>query len=356
MTTKEHITQVGVWLLLLVGFSGPLLGASLLTHSRDSIDATRQSVVARWVSAPSATRDGARTARLVLTWATGEGLRAPAWNGTITATDVAPGSSISEGSPVLAVNGVKVVAVATPNPFYRALDSATTGEDVAQLNQLLNRLGYRHGVGPRWTTETGAGVGRLATALGLPAGTTVFDPGWTVWMPSSHPFTVGALKVAAGQNAPSQGDVFAEPASTLVRAEVVDEQGKPLTLDGGKAWAFAVPGSPVRVDLPAAGPITDPTALGQLSAGTTPGSEAVEGTVAYAAPIGTTTLPVPAVVTDASGTTCVWVRDSPMSEAHAVGVTVVDGDVGATFIAQRLPEGDSVLSNPTEVLKEPRCS
>ncbi|MCJ1685926.1 peptidoglycan-binding protein [Rathayibacter sp. VKM Ac-2927] len=63
-------------------------------------------------------------------------------SGTITALDCAPGTAIDSWGSVLAVNGSRLLSIATATPLYRDLRVGDTGDDVLALQNELRRLGH----------------------------------------------------------------------------------------------------------------------------------------------------------------------------------------------------------------------
>ncbi|ROS29023.1 hypothetical protein EDF22_0758 [Rathayibacter sp. PhB127] len=63
-------------------------------------------------------------------------------SGTITALDCAPGTAIDSWGSVLAVDGSRLLSIATVTPLYRDLRVGDTGDDVLALQNELRRLGH----------------------------------------------------------------------------------------------------------------------------------------------------------------------------------------------------------------------
>lgn len=116
-------------------------------------------------------------------------LAANALSGVV--TRVGEGGSLSAGAVLYAVNNVPVRLVAGTMPFYRPLGPGDSGQDVAQLRQALNDLGFEVEPGSTYsqatttavrawqrqlgTEQTGTvGLGELVAAPSLPT-TVVLD-------------------------------------------------------------------------------------------------------------------------------------------------------------------------------------
>ncbi len=77
------------------------------------------------------------------------------------------GTTPVSGDLLIRVDGQAVVANVGGVPFYRELHVGDTGDDVAQLNRLLESLGLDNGADDRtFDTETRRGVQTLRTSLG----------------------------------------------------------------------------------------------------------------------------------------------------------------------------------------------
>ncbi|MDY0911518.1 hypothetical protein [Rathayibacter festucae] len=63
-------------------------------------------------------------------------------SGTITALDCAPGTAIDSWGSVLAVDGSRLLSIATTTPLYRDLRVGDIGDDVRALQNELRRLGH----------------------------------------------------------------------------------------------------------------------------------------------------------------------------------------------------------------------
>ncbi len=76
-------------------------------------------------------------------WSGGSGVGASA--GIVTATPVPVGGQVAEGQPVIEVAGRPVFLLAGSLPIYRDLSPGSAGDDVAQLQEILARLGFDPG-------------------------------------------------------------------------------------------------------------------------------------------------------------------------------------------------------------------
>jgi peptidoglycan hydrolase-like protein with peptidoglycan-binding domain len=82
----------------------------------------------------------------------------------------AVGSTITEGKALLEITGRPVIGLAGVLPMYRTLSPGSTGPDVLQLEQTLDRLGLDPGtVDDEYDTDTSAAVERLYEKAGYDA-------------------------------------------------------------------------------------------------------------------------------------------------------------------------------------------
>ena len=104
--------------------------------------------------------------------------------GTVTTVDVEPGAEVTAGARLYTVNLRPVVVGQGAIPAFRALASGATGQDVAQLQQLLRALGHYGGAIDgqfRWSTTVA--VHSWQKSLGL-AQDGVVQAGDIVYVPT----------------------------------------------------------------------------------------------------------------------------------------------------------------------------
>lgn len=284
----------------------------------------------------------------------GASLLAPAWQGTVLASLVAPGTVLTTGAGVANVDGVVRMAAHTELPFYRTLASDDTGADVAALNGLLVRLGHLAALPdpPDWYSfNTAQAVRALERGLGVASPSGVFDPAWVVWLPF-EPFTVGETALVAAAPAPAAGSAIAKEAPRLLRAPLTAANPQDaLALDPAVAWVFvagkqrfAVKPDTVEVD---------PMALPALQQLLAPKQERVDGSVQRATPLEVVAVPSTAVQVGEGGGLCAWLPDG--KGYRAVPVTVAGARAGVTNVRSGVRAGEQVLSNPADVLEDPAC-
>ena len=157
---------------------------------------------------------------LALTWAPASPLRAPDWAGGIVQSIlVKPGDDVRDGTEILRISGVLVVAVRSEEPFYRPILLGDRGSDVRELNSFLARNGYAAVDGEVASSRTSAGIRAFSKRIGLPA-TSVFDPTWVIQLPEEI-FHVLSVEIDQGAAAPTLGQPIATAANKLSSATVV---------------------------------------------------------------------------------------------------------------------------------------
>jgi hypothetical protein len=347
---RPRPTDILLAVLLGCAFAGPAIGSWYIHSYQDPISQVNGQYTPVFSSVTQVELDGVKQAAVSLTWTTAQGLVAPNWAGTITAVPISAGDIVREGTVVAEIDGVQRVAAETTSPFYRLLTLDSQGRDVEDLNLLLRRLGYAHGPGGRWTSGTSAGVASLQRRIGLPPTVeSVFDPAWLVWLPNGA-FAVGSIDLTLGGLAPSPGTQFATPVATLSEALLTQQDASGLILDPDVKWSFKLSTGAAALEV-----VVDPQGVGRiadlpaLSSMITVGAEAASGQVAYSQPIKATAVPVQAIITGAEGKTCLWLDSDFSKEPEPWPVTVIDGDVSATYISEIPPPTARVLVNPAEM-------
>lgn len=290
-----------------------------------------------------------------LKWRGGPALHAPAWSGLVTEVRAHPGDKLVTGSPVVVIDGVTRIAVASSTPFYRTLSEGDSGADVTMLRQALGALGLgSYGTKPTFDGRLRDAVGRLAARLGGDRNTTAFDPSWFVFLPTTD-LTVGAVKLPAAQPAPATGEEIVTSQSVLagvtVGAPSTDaDTGSRLPAaglapfpDSGDGYVFA-PDSDPKLAIRLSADFTATGSLTPLAAITSSSDTTVPGTVRLVKPREVSTVATTALVTGPRGRTCVYPYGTNAAALKPVAVEVVGGEPGITKIAPI--ELQQVLANP----------
>lgn len=261
-------------------------------------------------------------------------------SGTVTASWCTPGSEVASGAPLLAVDGIPVVGLATATPLWRDLTAGLRGDDVQAVQDELDRLGFATSGSGRVDRSTASALRSFAEAHGivLHHDGPLLRRSAVVWLPSSTARVASCEFVVGGDLA--AGAEVATLAAPLVRAVATTPSG-------------LVPGTRVlEVDhvSVAVGPdgvVADPEALTALS--TTPGyqaarateEEAISGVLALAEPLAVISVPASAVFgEDAEGNACL------LGDGAERRVRVIASELGQAVITV---SGEVVPSTVTAV-------
>jgi hypothetical protein len=290
---------------------GPLVVVTVLRIRGDSPTSVDEAVELTAV-AQVVTLQASAPGILTVEWAASPALLAGPWSGIVTQVSIAPGDEISEGDPVAVIDGVTRIAAATARPFYRPLPSGVQGEDVAELQDLLRRLGA---LGDdvetgRIDRPTMTAVRSLAALLGVPqANTSIFDPSWVAWMPYT-PIQLATTTLRVGQVAPTVGAVVAETPSVPTSA-ALDAKSTAVAGQTGDVVVIVDPETsiPVRVDR-LSGEVLDQDQLSRLGDVVAVGATEIDVTVSEPDGSRVVSAPGAALVRSADGG-CVWTRSTP---------------------------------------------
>lgn len=348
-------------IVLLVGLLAIPAWASVALVRR----AQEQGVKARpqtWVPATAVDAAQEQPAIVLLRWDHDRSLVAPAFGDSLVQQVlVGPGTALATGTPVVRVGRVTRIAASTGQPFDRPLQVDDVGSDVEALNRMLEELGYESSDGDRYTVSTLRGVVDLAEHLGAGYQET-FDPGWVIFMPSATA-TVERVSLVVGAPAPPPGTEIVGLRPSAVEAVVVSPEaannhlagspansGGPVdTGSGGEAESTPLPAT--DLDLPAEATV-DGVPVGQVDedgrfptevlakiTGDLPArAPTASVTLTRSTPEGAVQIPGSAVVTSASGRTCVVERTNRSGPIEAIWIEVVGTDRGvATVIGIRAP-------------------
>jgi len=226
------------------------------------------------------------------------------------------GQVIGQGQVVYRVdNGVPVVLLYGSVPDWRAMSEGTTGEDVAQLNHDLVRLGDASSPDIRalgwdyYSWETSDAVQALEEHLGVP------DPPGSLTL-GSVVFEPEALRVSTVKG------TLGGPASGPVFSATSDRHAVTISLSTSMEGEVQA-GDAVSITLP--------------NGSTTPGVVISVGTVAAAGSGGTATIPVQVKLTDPSAAGTLDQAPVTVNITTSTASSVLVVEVGA-LLAQ--PSGD----------------
>jgi hypothetical protein len=292
-------------------------------------------------------------------------IRAPDHEGGIVqAVLVKSGDPLNDGDPMLRVDGVTLYVLRSPEPITRTLSLRSVGADVIELETSLAASGWFEGVpDDRFDEATESALEHLQAVSGYARPDGVFRPADAVWVPIDATQAVSTVAVAAGQRFPAAGEPIARlrQAPTTVTTDPpfeTDEVMDVSSLAGGPIVPQpdgSLPDSAVR------------EIVGAIQAGriepdrpptTTSDGDVVEfaftASARLAEPIETIVVPIGSVISDPSGTACLFVVSSTGAWTP-LRTTVTDSDLNSVTIVPGPPDDTGLLTNPLDVLKDPRC-
>ncbi|HNM78135.1 MAG TPA: hypothetical protein PKI89_07225 [Tepidiformaceae bacterium] len=330
----------------------PVVAAALLSRSGDDLDTARVSAEAL-VTAPTArTVTDERQLRIVASAIPGPDVAAGTARGTVTSVAVKPGDTLADGAMLFAVDGIDRIGFASSLPFYRAISSGVEGDDVAELHRLLVSLGLLDSLPADPDVArfaTGQAVADLAEQLGAQR-TTTFDPGWVVFLPAAN-LVAETVKLNVGQQAPAQGQVIITTPGTVTSARLISGNQEPLTFAPGVEYVAVVDGEEFSIDT--AKQTIAAADLPRLRAPKETERDGISAQTRRKTPLQALAVPSSSVMTNATGTLCVWVAEG--SAYRPVTVTVAGARGGVTNVASGLEPTQQVLANPAQVLENPQC-
>ncbi|WP_175956015.1 hypothetical protein [Schaalia sp. Marseille-Q2122] len=210
----RHI-GLGLTGVLIVGALGATLGALTFAPPVPSSLSTPPSITSAAVSSRSFVDE--RTVTITLKIKEADAAVTPR-AGRVTALNVTPGSELTSGSPMLSLDGHRIIALHTATPLYREINDEAVGTDIEALQNELVNLGYDIAVTGRgsWGTRYA-----LADLLDIDDG----NGGVPASIPHDLIFWLPAQKVNVKAVNAHLGDVL-EPNAELV------------TLTGGASSGF----------------------------------------------------------------------------------------------------------------------
>ncbi|MFV0407792.1 MAG: hypothetical protein ACK5LN_13395 [Propioniciclava sp.] len=135
------------------------------------------------VPAESTEITDSRTVELTAVRAESRELRSPR-GGLVTWTACTTEKPLASGKATIAIDGVKVLNLATSVPLWRDLPEDARGDDVTALHAELTRLGHKV-TGSRISSATVRALNRVRTAAKLPRVSTV-DMKDLLWLPATE--------------------------------------------------------------------------------------------------------------------------------------------------------------------------
>lgn len=258
--------------------------------------------------------------------------------GIVTEVAIRPDVPVDAGQLLLRVDGVAAIAWTGTTTFYRPLDVGAEGPDVLALEQALTELGYlAWEVDDYYGTATRDAIEALQVALGERSDG-IFRPGYLVRLPRAG---LAAVEVFAEQDRRiGDGDVIAD---LLQLGELALESGREVPTGwydlrlGELELAAEYTDEGWRVELPEDLPLV---ALAAAASDT--GELALEGVAIGHAATAALSFPPAALVTDATGATCVGVTAEDTT--RLVPVRVLGAEVSGAVLVRA---GDALAAGET---------
>jgi hypothetical protein len=309
-----------------------------------------------------------RSATLEVEVTPGEEVLSNGLDGLVTSVGVSVGDQLVSGSTVAVVDGVKIRAVHTTEPFWRSLRRGDTGSDVAAFQCILVELDlYDESCDGAFGRSTANATVAFNESIGNGRSAS-FDPIVVLWLPKPA-MSIAEVLIEPGRRFPPRDETVVRGPRRASAAVVVvgsigqDELAAFLPVrfrlvesdeslavagdlgvesSGLNAWIVAEYGSASNLQSPE--PTTqDGHAAGVSVAGQVFGSRTVERL----------SLPTSSIV-ETGGISCVYVMAG--KDPIAVEIAPVDSSIsGATYVDGEIEPGQQVIVNPL-VLGYRSCS
>ena len=304
------------------------------------------------------------SASLLLEWDAEQTITLPSVEGTVTQVHIHPGESLSNGQMIVSIDGIGRVAFFSDRGFYRLIDGASTGEDVALLNTMLASFGLPYSDGDKFTSLTSAGVKQLNKNMNAPL-SAIFDPATIVIVPfTTTSIEIGDILAQVGGHV-SPNATLISTAPRLIGATIIQPSSGFETDDNGEQ----TPSSSSAIELPQGSRLTvanhevpveedDRTrvsnqGLGLLEAVAAQDATSVAAYLLHPSRGDERTVPAAAVVSDAAGGQCVLVKSGAES-LRSVHVEAIASSAGRVTLRGAVAVGEQVLISSVESGRE--CS
>lgn len=336
--------DVGTTAVVVVAFLAPLVAGSVLALRAASQSPLESASQAEPLIAvvESAERRNDVQAGIAVEYA--EAI-APAGNasGTLTAVDLAPGTTIGAGTVVGQVDFRDLVAYSSAAPLFRDITRGLKGDDVRIAQEVLTGLGYGS-VEPDGNAgvATERAIRTFNAAHGYGDQNPVLSLASLVWI-GTGPVTVAESKVTLGGAVAPGTELFTTTASLAAIAVT-----EPASLTRDAAVELTI-GEVTTAYEPGRGRVTEPeavAAIAELLGQATQGSAVLR----LVDPVSVGTVPASAVVTDELGRTCIFTDLA----SGFVPVEPVGGSLGTVDLDPSLI-GRPVLVNPRDVREDLAC-
>ncbi len=346
-------------IVLVVGVVGPIAGLVVLVALvPDSLRSAAPPATVVTMPVQITKDDKPQAVQASLNWRSGPTLLAPNWSGLVTAVDIRPGQRITSGTPIVTIDGIRRIALASPQPFYRQIRPGVAGGDVQALRTALARLGLGSvGFGTTYDATLKAAIQRLNARLegtSVSSASGVFDPSWVIYLPAEY-VSVASLNFQLGAAPPPPGQAVVTSQRTLKPFRLVasSSQGVPASLPPISAGYVLVLRTGTIVPVGQGFAISTPRALAKVTSALGSGASSLAGVIRLASASSLSTVPSTAVVSDASGTYCVFAPVGKGLKAYVV--TPAGGLPGVTEVTGLPKSIQSVVANPDQVAAGLSC-
>lgn len=246
--------------------------------------------------------------------------------GTVTSWACTQGTTLSSATSSVAVDGVNLLSLSTSVPLWRDLVPGDKGQDVRALEEELVRLGQPANVDSALSRDEMRTLTTLAKTVGVELdGALTRD--LVVWLPSPAVTVEKCDAQLSGSVAPGgslatvdSGVVISAvslPEGRLPGARYLDLLPEPVALGDAGELPPEVTSDAVRnTDAFREAASASPEAT----------SLTLKGTVVLQTPVQVAAIPATAVMTDSTGSSCVFVDNDPLV------VTVVGSEFGNSFV------------------------
>jgi hypothetical protein len=345
--------------VLLVGIIGPVAGlVAVVAFAPDSLPSVDPPAATVNMPVQLTPDSKAQAVQASLNWRTGPSLRAPNWSGLVTAVNISRGKRITSGTPIVTINGIERIALASPQPFFRQIGPGITGSDVEALRTALSRLEMGPaGSGATYDADLQSAIKRLDAKLsGISAAKAsgVFDPSWVIYLPSTS-VTAASVDLQLGTTPPAPGQLIVTSPRALkpFRLSASTSQGVPIPLPSSSTGYVLALGNGTVIPIARGFTVSAPKTLAKVASAVGVGSASLTGMVRLTSPDSLSTVPSTAVVSDASGRYCVFVVEGKKLKAFVVNPA--GGLPGVTKVTGLPKSIQSVVANPYQVAAGRSC-
>ncbi|MFC7309535.1 peptidoglycan-binding protein [Streptomyces monticola] len=174
-----------------------------------------------------------------------------------------PGDAVERGKPLFKADDMPVTALYGNLPAYRSMKAGDRGQDIRQLNENLQALGYGGGQGDTFTAATADAVKRWQKAARL-APTGQVEQGQIAFVPTDS--RIDTVKGQVGRTVSAEEVLTVTGRSMVVDAEIpVGEQS--MVKVGAKAEITLPNGNKAQGEVVEAAPAGAPAAQDQRGSG-----------------------------------------------------------------------------------------